>query len=102
MVDDYVNIKHGRKKPTYAHPVMQEVLAESYGVMCIHEDVRVSRADGAEVPIKEIRRLDRVHSLNYGTKTFEWKKCHGCGPTRCGDGLDHAGKWLLRHGDAGP
>ena len=40
MVDDYVNIKHGRSKPSYAHPVMEEMLAETYGVMCIHEDAR--------------------------------------------------------------
>jgi DNA polymerase III alpha subunit len=87
MVDSYVNCKHGREKPVYAHPVMEEVLAETYGVMCIHEDARISRADGAEVAIKNIRRGDRVHSLNRETGLFEIKECHGCGPTRRCDGL---------------
>jgi DNA polymerase-3 subunit alpha len=37
MVDDYVNRKHGREKPIYEHPVMEEVLAETFGVMVYQE-----------------------------------------------------------------
>src|SRR5579885_1012269 len=48
LVDAYINCKHGRERPAYAHPVMEEILAETYGVMCIHEDARVSLADGSE------------------------------------------------------
>jgi DNA polymerase-3 subunit alpha len=39
MVDAYVNRKHGREKPSYPHPVMQEVLSETYGVMVYQEQV---------------------------------------------------------------
>src|SRR5262249_6123498 len=39
MVDAYVNRKHGREKPFYVHPVMEEVLAETYGVMVYQEQV---------------------------------------------------------------
>jgi DNA polymerase-3 subunit alpha len=39
MVDAYVNRKHGREKPAYPHPVMAEVLAETYGVMCYQEQI---------------------------------------------------------------
>lgn len=39
MVDAYVNRKHGREKPVYAHPVMQEVLDETYGVMVFQEQI---------------------------------------------------------------
>jgi DNA polymerase-3 subunit alpha len=39
MVDDYVNIKHGRARPSYAHPVMEEVLSETYGVMVFQEQI---------------------------------------------------------------
>ena len=28
MVDEYIECKHGRKKPVYPHPVMEEVLAK--------------------------------------------------------------------------
>lgn len=39
MVDAYINCKHGREKPVYAHPVMEEILAETYGVMCYQEQI---------------------------------------------------------------
>ena len=39
MVDDYVAIKHGRKEATYPHPVMREVLEETYGIMVYQEQV---------------------------------------------------------------
>ena len=51
MVDDYVNIKHGRKRPTYAHPVMEEILTETYGVMVYHEQIMriLNRLGGIEL-----------------------------------------------------
>jgi DNA polymerase-3 subunit alpha len=39
MVDAYINCKHGREKPVYAHPIMEEVLGETYGVMVYQEEV---------------------------------------------------------------
>jgi DNA polymerase-3 subunit alpha len=39
MVDDYINRKHGREKPVYPHPVMEEILAETYAVMIYQEQV---------------------------------------------------------------
>ena len=39
MVDDYIEVKHGRKKPIYKHPIMGEVLAETHGVMVYQEQV---------------------------------------------------------------
>jgi DNA polymerase-3 subunit alpha len=39
MVDAYVNRKHGREKATYPHSVMEEILAETYGVMVYQEQV---------------------------------------------------------------
>jgi DNA polymerase-3 subunit alpha len=39
MVDAYINCKHGRETPVYAHPVMEEVLAETYGVMVYQEQI---------------------------------------------------------------
>ncbi|MCE9530261.1 MAG: DNA polymerase III subunit alpha, partial [Planctomycetes bacterium] len=39
MVDEYIDCKHGRKKPTYPHPIMEEVLSETYGVMVYQEQV---------------------------------------------------------------
>jgi len=39
MVDDYVEVKHGRKEPEYLHPVLEEILAETNGVMVYQEQV---------------------------------------------------------------
>ncbi len=39
MVDDYIEVKHGRQEPVYPHPVMKEVLEETHGVMVYQEQV---------------------------------------------------------------
>src|SRR6185312_8126422 len=51
MVDAYVNRKHGREVATYEHPVMKEVLEETYGIMCYQEQVMriLNRLGGIEL-----------------------------------------------------
>jgi DNA polymerase-3 subunit alpha len=51
MVDSYVNRKHGRERPTYQHPVMEEVLKETYGVMVYQEQIMrlLNRLGGIEL-----------------------------------------------------
>ena len=51
MVDAYVNRKHGREKPIYPHPVMEEILAETYGVMVYQEQIMriLNRLGGIEL-----------------------------------------------------
>jgi len=39
MVDDYLAVKHGHKEAHYAHPVLQEILEETHGVMVYQEQV---------------------------------------------------------------
>ena len=39
MVDEYVDVKNGRKQASYLHPVLKEVLEETYGVMVYQEQV---------------------------------------------------------------
>ena len=39
MVEDYIQVKHGRKQAVYEHEVMEEVLAETHGVMVYQEQV---------------------------------------------------------------
>jgi len=86
LIPDYIDRKHGVAW-SLPHPIMTEVLKETYGIMCIHEDTRIAMADGSEKPIRDVRRGDEVHSLNRETSRFEVKPCHGCGPTRRGDGV---------------
>jgi DNA polymerase-3 subunit alpha len=51
MVDAYVNRKHGREKPTYQHPFMEEILAETYGVLVYQEQCMriLNRLGGVEL-----------------------------------------------------
>ncbi|MEK6235426.1 MAG: DNA polymerase III subunit alpha, partial [Planctomycetales bacterium] len=51
MVDDYIEVKHGRKKPVYKHPVMKEILEETHGVMVYQEQVMriLNRLGGIEL-----------------------------------------------------
>ena len=39
MVQEYIDVKLGRKKASYLHPVLEEVLAETHGVMVYQEQV---------------------------------------------------------------
>ncbi len=39
MVDQYIEVKHGRKEPEYPHPVMESILSETHGVMVYQEQV---------------------------------------------------------------
>ncbi len=51
MVDSYVNRKHGREKWEYPHPVMKEILDETYGVQVYQEQVMrlLNRLGGIEL-----------------------------------------------------
>ena len=51
MVDAYVNRKHGRETPVYSHPVMEEILAETFGVMVYQEQIMriLNRLGGIEL-----------------------------------------------------
>ena len=39
MVDQFIECKHGRRKITYPHPLLKEVLSETYGVFVYQEQV---------------------------------------------------------------
>ena len=51
MVDEYIECKHGRKKPTYPHPIMEELLSETFAVMVYQEQVMriLNRMGGIEL-----------------------------------------------------
>ncbi|HVS35631.1 MAG TPA: DNA polymerase III subunit alpha [Gemmataceae bacterium] len=51
MVDAYVNRKHGREPVLYGHPVMEEILSETYGIMVFQEQVMriLNRLGGIEL-----------------------------------------------------
>ncbi|MCX7868913.1 MAG: DNA polymerase III subunit alpha, partial [Terrimicrobiaceae bacterium] len=40
FIDDYIACKRGRKKPAYAHPLLEKVCADTYGIMVYQEQVQ--------------------------------------------------------------
>ena len=76
MVDEYVDVKRGRKQPKYEHPVMKDVLEETYGVMVYQEQVMriLNRLGGIELSqayacIKAISKK-KVEVIAQGRKQF--------------------------------
>ena len=65
MVDDYIQVKHGRKQAEYKHPVMKEVLEETHGVMVYQEQVMriLNRLGGIE--------LSNAYTLHQGDQQEE-------------------------------
>jgi DNA polymerase-3 subunit alpha len=39
MIDDFIHCKHGRKKSSYEHPLLEPILKETYGVIVYQEQV---------------------------------------------------------------
>jgi len=45
LVDQYIETKHGKKKPEYLHPLLEPILKETYGVIVYQEQVmEIARA----------------------------------------------------------
>ena len=51
MVDDYVNIKHGRQQPEYKHPVLKDILEETNSIMVYQEQVMRILNRLGEIPL---------------------------------------------------
>jgi DNA polymerase-3 subunit alpha len=66
MVDEYIECKHGRRKPAYPHPVMEEVLGETYGVMVYQEQIMriLNRLGGIDLA-KAYACIKAISKKNY-------------------------------------
>jgi DNA polymerase-3 subunit alpha len=51
MADEFVEYKHGRKTPSYPHPIMEEILRETYSIIVFQEQVMqmLNRIGGIEL-----------------------------------------------------
>jgi DNA polymerase-3 subunit alpha len=66
MVDEYVECKHSRRKPSYPHAIMEEVLAETYGVMVYQEQIMriLNRLGGIDLA-KAYACIKAISKKNY-------------------------------------
>ncbi len=66
-IPQYISNKHGRSKPTYLHPKLEPILAETYGVACLKYDVPVWTADGGAKQICDVAAGDEVVTFDTAT-----------------------------------
>lgn len=60
MVEDFINCKHGRQKTEYLHPLLQDILEETYGVMLYQEQVMQAASKLADFSMGEADGLRRA------------------------------------------
>ena len=62
MIDDFIARKHGRVEYEYPHPVMEEILGETYGIMAYQEQVmRIVNRLG-DIPLERAYKLIKAIS----------------------------------------
>jgi DNA polymerase-3 subunit alpha len=59
-IPDFIAGKHGRKVPSYIHPKLEPILAETYGVACFQEQVLRIARDIAGFSMSEADELRKV------------------------------------------
>ncbi|HET9854517.1 MAG TPA: DNA polymerase III subunit alpha [Methylomirabilota bacterium] len=60
LIEDFVNRKHGRAAISYEHPLMEQVLQETYGIMVYQEQVMRLAADLAGFSLGEADTLRKA------------------------------------------
>ncbi|MBN2290180.1 MAG: DNA polymerase III subunit alpha, partial [Candidatus Glassbacteria bacterium] len=60
MVDDFINRKHGRIKVRYPHPMLENILKETYGVIVYQEQVMQIASEMAGFTLGEADQLRRA------------------------------------------
>lgn len=87
MDKEYADRKHLRKK--YSIPsCIKDILGETHGVICIHENTMISLIDNTEIPIKEMYKGCEVYSYNLLNCNFEFDVCDGAKQTKFCDGIE--------------
>ncbi|HLA83354.1 MAG TPA: DNA polymerase III subunit alpha [Thermoguttaceae bacterium] len=84
MVEDYIEVKHGRQEAVYPHPVMRDILEETHGVMVYQEQVMrlLNRLGGIELAsaytcIKAISKKKRAMIAKFREEFVEGVQANG-------------------------
>jgi len=80
-IPDYIAGKHGRKTPTYIHPKLEPILAETYGIACYQEQVLRIARDLAGFSMGQADELRKVVGKKQKDKIplYKQKFVDGCG-----------------------
>ncbi|MEW6495784.1 MAG: DNA polymerase III subunit alpha [Cyanobacteriota bacterium] len=60
LIPKFINRKHGKEKVEYQHPLLEPILNETYGTLCLPKGTLINKPDGSCVPIENIKSGDVV------------------------------------------
>ncbi len=60
LIPHFIDRKHGREEVVYDHPLLEPILEETYGTLCLPQGTLIDRPDGSTTPIEDIRSGDMV------------------------------------------
>ena len=86
-IPDYIAGKHGRKKPSYIHPKLEPILAETYGIACYQEQVLRIARDLAGFSMGQADELRKVVGKKQKEKipAYKEKFVKGCADNGIGE-----------------
>jgi DNA polymerase III subunit alpha len=58
LIPHFIDRKHGREEVVYDHPLLEPILEETYGTLCLPAGTLIDRPDGSQTPIENIRPGD--------------------------------------------
>ena len=64
LIPKFIDRKHGREKVEYQHPLLEPILQETYGTLCLPKGTLINKPDGSYVPIEQIKAGDIVLTSN--------------------------------------
>ncbi|MFM7438582.1 MAG: DNA polymerase III subunit alpha, partial [Snowella sp.] len=72
LIPKFIDRKHGREAIAYEHPLLETILNETYGVLCLPGGTLINQPDGKQIPIEKIQAGDTVLTSN-GKKVWPAK-----------------------------
>jgi DNA polymerase-3 subunit alpha len=62
LIPKFINRKHGREAIEYQHQMLESILNNTYGVLCLARGTLIARPDGTSTAIENIRKGDLILS----------------------------------------
>jgi DNA polymerase III subunit alpha len=60
LIPKFIDRKHGREAIAYEHPLLETILNETYGVLCLPAGTLIDQPNGKSIPIEKIQAGDTV------------------------------------------
>lgn len=64
LIPKFIDRKHGREAIQYEHPMLETILNETYGILCLPQGTQINKPDGSTVAIEDIQPGDWVLTSN--------------------------------------